>query len=159
VEKCCCKPIGFVERPLPRGPRVPGSRREALEDAEELMRSPAAIRLLPEYCQGLRGLRRGQLLWVIWYAHLARGRPLEVHIYGDPSMPLLGVFATRSPARPCPLGLSLTVVDKVGDCWLRVYGLDAVGGTPVLDMKLYYRGLDDPVEALERARRAGCCGS
>ena len=157
VEEAACRPVGYVERGEAAA-RRPGSREEAVSQSEELMRRPAAIRVLPEYCRGLRGIKPGQLVWVIWYAHLARGRPVEVHIYGDPARPLLGVFATRSPERPCPLGLSLAVVDSVEGCTLRVYGLDAVDGTPVLDLKLYYRGLDDPVAALERAKAAGCCG-
>ncbi len=148
-----CEPIGYVERGEASLAEARG-REEVVALDEELMRKPAVIRLRREYCEGIRGIRRGALLWVLWYAHLApsgRRAPLLVHPYRDERLPLLGVFATRSPARPCPIGLSLVYVANVHDCSLEVVGLDALNGTPVLDLKLYYEGLDSPRRVLERA--------
>jgi tRNA-Thr(GGU) m(6)t(6)A37 methyltransferase TsaA len=143
-----CEPVGVVRRS--GVPREAEGREEVFKHSEELMRSEAKIEIFEPFCEALEGLRKGSLVWVIWYAHLAEGRPVKVRPYRDPSMPELGVFATRSPARPCPLGLSLVYVTEVGNCYLKVKGLDAYDGTPVLDLKLYYEGLDSPREVLSR---------
>ncbi len=142
-----CSPIGFVRRRETL--REVSGRREVFEWDELLRKEESTIELLDEFCEGLEGIRKGSFLWVIWYAHLTKERPVKVRPYKDPNMPLLGVFVTRSPARPCPLGLSLVYVTAVEGCKLRVKGLDAVNGTPVLDIKHYYEGLDSP-EALLR---------
>ena len=134
-----CEPIGFVRR-----------REKITKHGEQLMRSEAEVELLEPFCEGLDGIRKGSLVWVIWYAHLVKEKPVKVRPRHDPSMPELGVFATRSPARPCPLGLSLVYVLERRPCSLLVKGLDAYDGTPVLDLKLYYEGLDSPREALSR---------
>ncbi len=137
-----CEPIGFVER---EEEYREVSGREGVMEWDEYLRSrPAEIVLKEEYCEGLKGLREGKFLWVIWYAHLTKERPLKVRPFKDESLPEVGVFLTRSPARPCPLGLSLTYIIKVEECSLMVTGLDAVRGTPVLDLKAYYEGLDSP---------------
>ncbi len=156
-----CEPIGYVERPEEGTPDARG-RENVIAVDEELMRRPAVIRIHREYCSGLRGVKRGSLLWVIWYAHLSpsgRRAPLLVHPCRDESLPPLGVFATRSPARPCPLGLSLVYAVEVGECSLTVLGLDAVNGTPVFDLKLYYEGLDSVRRVLERARVENSSGA
>lgn len=143
-----CKPIGFVRRR--ELPTEVSGKEEVMKHSEQLMRSEAEVELLKSFCEGLDGIRKGSLVWVIWYAHLVRDRPVKVRPYHDPTMPELGVFATRSPARPCPLGLSLVYVLERRPCSLLVKGLDAYDGTPVLDLKLYYEGLDSPKEVLSR---------
>ena len=145
-----CFPIGYVRRK--EGLMNAVGKEEVFKRSEELMKSPSEVELLKEYCAGLKGLRKGSLVWIIWYAHLAKERPITVRPYKDPTMPLLGVFTTRSPARPCPLGLSLAYILEVNDCKLKVKGLDAVDGTPVLDIKLYYEGLDSPSSILKLVR-------
>ncbi len=137
-----CEPVGFVVREEEY--RELEGKEEIFQWDEELRSKPARIEIREEYCDGLEGLREGSFVWVIWYAHLARDRPVKVRPYKDHRFPEVGVFVTRSPARPCPLGLSLTYVLKVGECSLTVTGLDAVNGTPVLDLKMYYEGLDSP---------------
>lgn len=150
----CCEPVGYVRRPTPVPMEWPRGREVVIDYNERIMREPAVIELLPHYCSAAEGLARGSLVWVIWYAHLAPSggkAPLRVHPYMDAGLPEVGVFATRSPARPCPIGLTLAVVAERSGCRLVVYGLDAFDGTPVLDIKAYSEGLDSPEEALKRA--------
>lgn len=154
-----CEPIGRVERPEEPPPQHPRGRREVISHSEDLMRRPATIRVEKWACPGLQGLRPGALIWVIWLAHLApsgRDAPLTVKPFMDSDLPPTGVFSTRSPARPCPLGLSLAYVENVDHeaCSLVVAGLDAYNNTPVLDIKPYTPGLDDPREAVRRHRAA-----
>ena len=69
-------------------------------------------------------------------------RTMKVHPRGRLDMPLLGVFATRSPYRPNPIGITLIELLEVEVCILTVHGLDAFEGTPVLDIKPFdYRDM------------------
>jgi len=60
---------------------------------------------------------------------------LKVHPRSDPTRPLTGVFATRSPDRPNPLGLHRVTIRKVSDRRLRIGPIEAIDGTPVVDIK------------------------
>jgi len=154
----CCKPVGRVVRDKPISEEWPRGREEVISYNEEIMRKPAKILVERKYCDAIRGIHPGSLVWVIWFAHRAPGgeeAPLTVRPFMDESLPVMGVFATRSPARPCPLGLTLVYVERVEDCSLVVRGLDAFDGTPVLDIKAYSEGLDSPREVLRRARASG----
>jgi tRNA-Thr(GGU) m(6)t(6)A37 methyltransferase TsaA len=84
---------------------------------------------------GLEGLEEGQQIMIVFYFHRSTGFDLLQHARGDQSRPRRGVFALRSPNRPSPIGI--TVVDLIGikNNILRVRGLDAINGTPVLDLK------------------------
>ncbi len=157
MDSVCCEPVGYVEREEPIPEEWPSGRDTVIEYNEEIMRKRARIRIREKYCDALKGLSPGSLVWVIWYAHRAPSgdeAPLTVKPFMDSSLPVTGVFATRSPARPCPLGLTLVYVEEVGDCSLAVRGLDAFHGTPVLDIKAYSEGLDSPREVLKRAKEA-----
>lgn len=95
----------------------------------------AWVELRADVAPGLRGVEVGTELVVLTWLHLARRDVLEVHPRGDESRPLTGVFATRSPHRPNPIGLHrVTVLERRGES-LRVDGLEAVDGTPVVDIK------------------------
>jgi len=112
---------------------------------EELRSREALIYIYAPYRGALLGLRPGMLVWILWYAHLSpRPRSLLVHPYGDPRRPLRGIFATRSPVRPNNIMLSLTRITRLVDCGFLVKGLDAVDGSPVIDVKPYSEGLDSP---------------
>jgi tRNA-Thr(GGU) m(6)t(6)A37 methyltransferase TsaA len=73
---------------------------------------------------------------VITWLHEADRDVLEVHPRDDPSAPLTGVFRTRSQHRPNPLGLHRVTVHAVDGAWLRVGPIEAVDGTPVVDVKV-----------------------
>jgi tRNA-Thr(GGU) m(6)t(6)A37 methyltransferase TsaA len=72
---------------------------------------------------------------VLTWLHLAERDVLQVHPRGDLNRPLTGVFATRSPDRPNPVGLHRVSVLQIGDQRLRVARLEAIDGTPIVDIK------------------------
>jgi tRNA-Thr(GGU) m(6)t(6)A37 methyltransferase TsaA len=96
---------------------------------------PARVVLDPEHRAGLLGLRAGQVVILLTWLHLADRTVLQVHPRSDPTRPLTGVFATRSPDRPNPVGLHEVRVLAVEDDGFTVEGLEAVDGTPVVDIK------------------------
>jgi len=90
----------------------------------------------PKFVRALSGISAGDELIVITWFHEADRNVLEVHSRGDPDNPLTGVFATRSPARPNPLGLHPVTVREVRGASLRVGPIEAIDGTPVVDIKI-----------------------
>ena len=84
---------------------------------------------------GLMGIKAGDELIVLTWLHLAQRDVLQVHPRGDLNRPLTGVFATRSPDRPNPVGLHRVSVLEVSGRKLRVAPLEAIDGTPVVDIK------------------------
>ena len=84
---------------------------------------------------GLRGVAVGDELIVITWLHRARRDVLKVHPRSDVRNPLMGVFATRSPDRPNPLGLHPVVVRAIHGRRLRVGPIEAIDRTPVVDIK------------------------
>ncbi len=90
----------------------------------------------PVYAAALRGIGAGDVLVVITWLHRADRAVLEVHPRNDPGNPLAGVFATRSPDRPNPLGLHRVTVREISGTRLRVGPIEAIDGTPVIDVKV-----------------------
>lgn len=103
------------------------------------------IELLPEYRAGLLGLDQFSHLLIITYLHEARFQPAE-HLTrrprGLPTMPLVGIFAQRAKDRPNPIGVTAVPLLSVTPDSVVVRGLDAIDGTPVLDLKPYYPQYD-----------------
>jgi tRNA-Thr(GGU) m(6)t(6)A37 methyltransferase TsaA len=89
----------------------------------------------PTFTEGLRGLEPGKKIIVIFHFHRSQGFDLLQHPQGDRSRPRRGVFALRSPRRPNPIGVTVVDLVTVEGNVLRVRGLDAINGTPVLDLK------------------------
>src|SRR5215472_17303032 len=120
-------PIGFIQSSLK-------SRREAPKQGNE--GAPEAwLEIVPEGVSGLKGVFSGQEVVLITWLHQARRDVLRVHPRSDRNLPPAGVFATRSPDRPNPLGLHrVTVLEIVGNR-LRVKPLEAIDGAPVVDIK------------------------
>ena len=84
---------------------------------------------------GLLGVAAGDELIVITWLHQGRRQTFQVHPRGNPENPLTGVFATRSPDRPNPLGLHPVTVREIDGTRLRVGPMEAIDGTPVVDIK------------------------
>ena len=102
----------------------------------------AVIKIFPQYEAAAREIQPGGLIWVLSWMHQAERTVLQVHPQGDQTRPLTGVFSTRSPARPNPIGLSLVeVVERTGN-EITVRGLEVVDGTPILDIKPHSPGID-----------------
>jgi tRNA-Thr(GGU) m(6)t(6)A37 methyltransferase TsaA len=89
----------------------------------------------PAAVEGLQGIRPGDEVIVLTWLHRARRDVLSVHPRGDESRALQGVFNTRSPDRPNPIGLHRVEVASVDGSRVRVRGLEAVDGTPIVDVK------------------------
>jgi tRNA-Thr(GGU) m(6)t(6)A37 methyltransferase TsaA len=89
------------------------------------------------------------IIVLYWMHQLPAGKPLslKVHPMGKPELPLVGRFATRSPSRPNPLGqATVRLLERRGNI-LKVKGLDAIDGTPVIDIKPYLPGYDSATDA------------
>jgi tRNA-Thr(GGU) m(6)t(6)A37 methyltransferase TsaA len=83
----------------------------------------------------LYGLAAGDEIIILTWLHQARRETLEVHPRLDPKRRLTGVFATRSPDQPNPIGLHQVAVRKSVKNRLRIGSLEAIDGTPVIDIK------------------------
>jgi len=95
----------------------------------------STIVIAPDYSEAMEGLEEEKCILVLFRFHLSRDCPMKVHPRGDPARPKRGVFATCSPARPNFIGVSKCEVLKIEGLSLRVRGLDAIDGSPVLDIK------------------------
>jgi len=95
----------------------------------------AWLELTALVAQGLVGIKAGDQLIVLTWLHRARRDVLQVHPRGRLEAPLTGVFATRSPDRPNPVGLHRVSVLEVAGHRLRVAPIEAIDGTPVVDIK------------------------
>ena len=121
------RPIGRVESSLMDLESAP---RQADEGAPE-----AWLVFEPEVLEGLRNLRAGDEVLVLTWLHRAHRDVLSVHPRGDTSRPREGVFSTRSPHRPNPIGLHRVQITAVDGARVRVRSLEAVDGTPIIDIK------------------------
>ncbi len=95
----------------------------------------ALLEILPAYVEGLHRMQAGDEIIVITWLHRAHRDVLKVHPRGDLSKPLTGVFSTRSPDRPNPLGLHRVKVLEIEGNHLRIGPIEAIDGTPVIDIK------------------------
>ena len=123
------EPIGFVRSELTRLEDAPMQGDEGAPEAW--------LELTPQVAPGLMGIEPGDELLVLTWLHLAERDVLQVHPRGDLNRPLTGVFATRSPDRPNPVGLHRVAVLEIADTKrkLRVAHLETIDGTPIVDMK------------------------
>ncbi|SEF26431.1 tRNA-Thr(GGU) m(6)t(6)A37 methyltransferase TsaA [Amycolatopsis pretoriensis] len=96
---------------------------------------PARVVFAPEYHPAAADLHPGDHLVLLTWLHEADREVQAVHPRGDPDRPREGVFSTRSPDRPNPIGLHTVTVTAVENGVLMVTGLEAIDGTPVLDVK------------------------
>ena len=120
-------PIGVIRSDLKNCADAPKQGREGAPDAW--------VDLHASFVEGLDGLAVGDEVIVVTWLHKAHRDVLKVHPRDDEQRPLTGVFATRSQDRPNPLGLhTVTVKEVVGDR-LRVGPIEAIDGTPVVDIK------------------------
>lgn len=120
-------PIGVVRSPLKEREKAPMQ-----PDPD----TPSAwIELLPDYADGVAGLEVGQPVVLITWLHRADRSVLQVHPHGDRKRQRTGVFATRSPDRPNPIGLHTVEVLEIEENRLKVGPLEAIDGTPVVDIK------------------------
>jgi tRNA-Thr(GGU) m(6)t(6)A37 methyltransferase TsaA len=125
--ECQLRPIGRVESPLVDPRAAPKQGDEGGPNAWLVCR--------PEVADGLRDLRVGTDILVLTWLDRARRDVLAVHPRDDPHAPERGVFSTRSADRPNPIGLHQVRILHVEGTRILVSDLEAVHGTPVLDIK------------------------
>lgn len=132
-EEFTVRPIGFVRSPV----------KDPVDHGWGLVESQ--IELLPALRPGLRGLGDFSHVLVVAWLHQA-GFDASRHLVRRPrglaEMPELGIFAQRAKDRPNPLGITVVALVCVDTTGIRVRGLDAIDGTPILDLKPYFPEFD-----------------
>jgi tRNA-Thr(GGU) m(6)t(6)A37 methyltransferase TsaA len=126
------RPVGRIRSALRTLGDAPRQGSEGAPDAW--------LEVEPSFARALSGIAVGDALVVITWLDRASRDVLEVHPRGDPEVPLTGVFATRSPHRPNPLGLHRVTVRKLSGTRLRIGPIEAIDDTPVLDVKIELDG-------------------
>ena len=121
------RPIGSVESPLVDPKTAP---KQGFEGAPE-----AWLVFNPEVAEGIRDLAIGAEVLVLTWLHQARRDVLAVHPRDDPRNPETGVFSTRSQDRPNPIGLHRVQIAAIDGLRVLVRNLEAVDGTPIVDVK------------------------
>lgn len=126
------QPIGVVRSTLREPADAPN---QAFEGAPG-----AVLELDPAYTDALHRIGPGDELIVLTWLHRADREVLQTHPTGDSNIPLTGVFGTRSPDRPNPIGVHRVAVTALEDSTrLRVDALEAIDGTPIIDLKIAMR--------------------
>jgi len=120
-------PIGVIRSPLKRLQDAPRFYTEGAPDA--------VLEVYPRFRRGLNRVEVGDEVIVITWLHRARRERLRTHPEDDWSRPLTGIFLTRSPDRPNPVGLHRCTVRAITPTGLRVGPIEVVDGTPVIDIK------------------------
>lgn len=134
-ERAYLRPIGVIRSTIKKRSQAPMQGFEGAPDAWLEVNQFAA--------QAVEGLVAGEDIIVITWLHQARRKTLKVHPRSDRSRPLTGVFATRSPDRPNPLGLHRVTVRKIATNRLQIGPIEVIDGTPVVDIKPVLPGLQD----------------
>lgn len=132
VSALVVRPIGVTRSPYPSRDRVP-------QDPFASDRSSTLVVFNP-FVAALAGLVPGDDVFVVWWAHAANRSRLSRDRGGDRGV--VGVFASRAPDRPNPVGLSRATVTDVGPNLVVVTGMDAVDGSPIIDLKPVVRTPD-----------------
>lgn len=129
------QPVGFISSTLKDRSEAPKQGSEGAPDAW--------LEVDPAVAAGLDGLAVGDEIILITWFHQSQRDVLKVHPRSDQNIPLTGVFATRSPDRPNPLGLHRVTVLEMAANRLKVGPLEAIDGTPVVDIKPVLRQTTD----------------
>ena len=120
-------PIGSVESSILNREDAPSQGNEGAPDAW--------ISVNKNVAEGLDGIKVGEQLIILTWFHQSKRDVLKLHPRWDKNNPLTGVFATRSPDRPNPIGLHQVNVLQIKDNRIKVASLEAIDGTPVIDIK------------------------
>jgi tRNA-Thr(GGU) m(6)t(6)A37 methyltransferase TsaA len=133
------RPIGLISTPFtePEGTPIQPKAAEGVA---------GSIKIFPEFCQGLQDLEGFSHIFLLYHFHLVRGFSLLIKPFLDDEP--RGLFATRAPARPNPIGLSLVRLMAIEADTLHVLDVDMLDGTPLLDIKPFVPEFD----ARDRAR-------
>lgn len=131
----CFSPIGTIHSPFHELSEMP------IQPVSESS-APGTVEILPEYSPGLKDLDGFSHIILIYHLHYSHQYSLSVTPFLDEKPH--GVFATRAPRRPNPIGLSVVKLTRLEDNILHVDHLDVLDGTPLLDIKPYIPEFDSP---------------
>jgi tRNA-Thr(GGU) m(6)t(6)A37 methyltransferase TsaA len=120
-------PIGIVESSIKDRMKAPSQGNEGGVEAW--------IKFDRNFRDGIDGMKEGDSIIVFTWLHQSKRDVLKLHPRWDPNNPLIGVFSTRSPDRPNPIGMHPVTVIEIGDGRIKVSPLEAIDGTPVIDIK------------------------
>jgi len=120
-------PIGFVESPIINREDAPSQGNEGSPDTWVIINKDVA--------EGLDGINVGKEIIILTWFHQSKRDVLKLHPRWDKNNPLTGVFATRSPDRPNPIGIHPVTILEIVDNKIKVSGLETIDGTPVIDIK------------------------
>jgi tRNA-Thr(GGU) m(6)t(6)A37 methyltransferase TsaA len=129
------RPIGRVESPLANRAAAPRQGDEGAPDAWLVFDAGVS--------EGLRNLETGTEILLLTWLDRARRDVLAVHPRGDSTRPSTGVFSTRSPDRPNPIGLHRVRIVSIDGTRIRVRNLEAIDGTPIVDVKPVLGPIDE----------------
>lgn len=129
------QPVGWVESTLTDPDAAPKQGDEGAP--------PARIVLRPELREAAADLSAGEKVLVLTWLHQGERDVLSVHPRSDPSRPRQGVFSTRSQDRPNPIGLHTVTIVEIQGATLTVRDLEAIDGTPVVDIKPVLGSVDE----------------
>ncbi len=133
-EKITYQPIGIIHTPFRDLKGIPIQPTFA-------QKSQGTIELQEEYLDGLKDLDGFSHILIIYHLHLSKGYHLHVTPFLDKV--LRGLFSTRAPKRPNPIGISLVKLIKIEGPMIHIEDIDVVDGTPLLDIKPYIRQFDE----------------
>ncbi|BAW30896.1 MAG TPA: tRNA (N6-threonylcarbamoyladenosine(37)-N6)-methyltransferase TrmO [Methanothermobacter sp.] len=128
------RPVGIVKSPYKDVSEAPPQGIYAREDS--------VIHIFSEFKEALDGIMKYKHYFILYWMGRAERNLLKVVPRGG--VKKRGVFSTRAPSRPNPIGLCLVELRKMEDCELTVRGLDAIDGSYVIDIKPYFRDIDSP---------------
>jgi tRNA-Thr(GGU) m(6)t(6)A37 methyltransferase TsaA len=121
------EPVGFIRSTVKGREDAPRQGPEGAPDAW--------LEIEPRFAEAILGMEVGHELIVITWLHQADRTVLKNYPRSDPSRPLTGVFYTRSPARPNPLGLHPVTVREISGLRMKIGPIEVFDGTPVVDIK------------------------
>lgn len=133
MNKISYQPIGIVRSPFKKAEGTP-------IQPSASKKTEAVIEIFPEFTEGLIDLEHFSHIYVLFHLHLAESKGLTVVPFLDPNPH--GVFATRSPGRPNPIGLSVVILQRIEGNKIFVNNIDILDGSPVLDIKPYVTQFD-----------------
>lgn len=132
-KECVLKPIGIIYTPF--------KNREGMPIQPNGGKGiTGIIKIAPKYASGLKDLKGFSHIILIYFFHLSKGYKLLVKPFLDKTK--RGVFATRAPKRPNPIGMSVVKLKKIKKTELHVENIDIISGTPLLDIKPYIPRID-----------------
>ncbi len=129
----CFKPVGYFKTPFNQNTGAP--RHGVLQPETR-----GTIEMLKQYREALAMLDKFEYVIVLYYFNCTR--TWSHHVASIPAPQRFGVFATRTPKRPNPIGFSVVKIDSIRGCTLYISGIDAFNNTPVLDIKPYIPSVD-----------------